>query len=380
MSDLIEIATFEKYNQKEGDENYGVISKNRISKGDYIMQNEALICAPLDEMWNKVCRWCFSKSKLLQCSKCNNSSYCSKSCQKNHWNIHKHECGKIPKNIENYHTEALLLLAAYTLGRDDFDRLLLQKSNDISIFEYQLDSISFAKDNFSIFEDISESCLLVLCNIFKKNNFMIKDDNFVVLGVGAFILASYVNHSCSPNTDPIFAIQPGRKPLVIFQSVRDIMPGDEITHSYVNLALNPIDRKRSLEIDHGFVCKCDRCVDPNNLLDRQMLSKINGSLMSEDEIASAKKNIKKLRSMKNNLSFGLKLYKSYRKTLHKNNCFIRSVLSQIACRGIDGSNYGVIKKYNYILYQMDCIYYQSEMHPFVAHQKKILETYLHLPI
>ena len=41
-----------------------------------------------------ICSNCFAKKTAALCSSCKKAGYCSKSCQKDHWNIHKSNCNK----------------------------------------------------------------------------------------------------------------------------------------------------------------------------------------------------------------------------------------------------------------------------------------------
>merc|ERR1719235_1698365 len=43
----------------------------------------------------KCCAYCLSAvSKPSTCSQCRSAYYCGRTCQRNHWKVHKHECGK----------------------------------------------------------------------------------------------------------------------------------------------------------------------------------------------------------------------------------------------------------------------------------------------
>merc|ERR1711966_249074 len=43
----------------------------------------------------KCCAYCLVPvAKPSICSKCKLTYYCGRACQRNHWKVHKHECGK----------------------------------------------------------------------------------------------------------------------------------------------------------------------------------------------------------------------------------------------------------------------------------------------
>ncbi|KAF2167662.1 hypothetical protein M409DRAFT_21818 [Zasmidium cellare ATCC 36951] len=70
---------------------------------------------------------------------------------------------------------------------------------------------------------------------------------------GLWIRASYMNHSCVPNTTREFVGD-----LMVVRASRDIKAGDEITHIYDDSSDVDV-RAESLMRTWGFVCACPRC-------------------------------------------------------------------------------------------------------------------------
>lgn len=69
-------------------------------------------------------------------------------------------------------------------------------------------------------------------------------------------LASCFNHSCQPNV----LISCGETSEVTFVAGCDIMPGDELCISYVDVDSDHEERRELLLHKYGFDCRCARCV------------------------------------------------------------------------------------------------------------------------
>ncbi|KAF2721589.1 SET domain-containing protein [Polychaeton citri CBS 116435] len=74
---------------------------------------------------------------------------------------------------------------------------------------------------------------------------------------GLFPFFSRINHSCDPNSDG--HLDDCTKELNMF-TTRDIQAGEEITHTYINLAKYKTKRQRAKQLKNWcFVCTCERC-------------------------------------------------------------------------------------------------------------------------
>ena len=106
-------------------------------------------------------------------------------------------------------------------------------------------------------------------NAFQKNNFGIVDSLYASIGEGVYPCAAFLNHSCHPNCILRYELGiPYREtptmyhpPILQIVACRDIKAGDELTHSYVDLALPTPERQSRLLQTHGFECRCKRCLD-----------------------------------------------------------------------------------------------------------------------
>ncbi|TFK67216.1 SET domain-containing protein [Pluteus cervinus] len=75
-----------------------------------------------------------------------------------------------------------------------------------------------------------------------------------MLGWGLYTSASYFNHDCNPN---VKKVRDGRS--LFFRTTRDVLPGEELCISYVDLQDSVFDRQRQLQQHWYFTCCCQRC-------------------------------------------------------------------------------------------------------------------------
>lgn len=73
--------------------------------------------------------------------------------------------------------------------------------------------------------------------------------------LGLYPLADMMNHSCQPNALRVFV----GETMVVHTSSK-IAAGEEIFLSYVPPVFPYLQRQSALEQNHGFVCRCSRCV------------------------------------------------------------------------------------------------------------------------
>ncbi|KLO81852.1 uncharacterized protein LW93_7009 [Fusarium fujikuroi] len=81
-----------------------------------------------------------------------------------------------------------------------------------------------------------------------------KDEDVSNASTGLWIRASYINHSCIPNTKKDFVGD-----LIIFRATRRIAAGEEITHSY-DESSDYGARKANIRRTWNFECRCQLCL------------------------------------------------------------------------------------------------------------------------
>ncbi|KAL0336406.1 UNVERIFIED_CONTAM: Anaphase-promoting complex subunit [Sesamum radiatum] len=78
-------------------------------------------------------------------------------------------------------------------------------------------------------------------------------------GVGLWILASFINHSCDPN---VRRLHIGDH--VVVHAARDVKAGEELTFAYFDV-LSPLNNRREMANNWGFLCRCKRCKFEDNV-------------------------------------------------------------------------------------------------------------------
>lgn len=233
-----------------------------------------------------VCDFCL-KSKddercaLLRCSGCKVVYYCAKAqCQKNAWlTYHKDECMILRKVAPNIPTDTVRLMARIILklraggtklsddlpdwpegqNRRYFDDLL----------SHQKDIVRDSKriEAFQSFYVILQKCLgedklppkSDVLDIFGKiliNSFNIMSDEYQSIGVGLYLGASVLDHSCEPNAVVIFK---GKE--LIVRTIAQVENVSDLRISYTNILETTTQRRQNLSEQYYFYCDCVKCQD-----------------------------------------------------------------------------------------------------------------------
>jgi hypothetical protein len=67
----------------------------QIDCGDGVKCSFTRTCFNTNNPWNPVCLFCdMCAGELKRCAKCHLATYCSRQCQKQHWQQHKEMCGR----------------------------------------------------------------------------------------------------------------------------------------------------------------------------------------------------------------------------------------------------------------------------------------------
>ncbi|KAJ1928454.1 hypothetical protein IWQ60_002020, partial [Tieghemiomyces parasiticus] len=93
---------------------------------------------------------------------------------------------------------------------------------------------------------------------FTSNNFTLHDDQLFPLGDGTYPLGALLNHSCRPNCVVMYG--PGG--LMVVRALVPILPGEELTGTYVDNITPYAQRRTQLAHKYHFICRCVRCNRP----------------------------------------------------------------------------------------------------------------------
>ncbi|XP_062111552.1 methyltransferase FGSG_00040 [Humulus lupulus] len=72
-------------------------------------------------------------------------------------------------------------------------------------------------------------------------------------GIGLWVLACFINHSCAPNARRVHVGD-----YVLVHTSRDVKAGEEITFAYFDV-LSPLEKRKEMSKSWGFDCDCKRC-------------------------------------------------------------------------------------------------------------------------
>ncbi|CAN6485900.1 unnamed protein product [Victoria cruziana] len=141
----------------------------------------------------------------------------------------------------------------YTLLAGDED----EGSHDLEvpnmdIFRPDVEETSIGEDKLDMGRilKILDANALTENPVLGKNSVNVEEE---LCGVGLWILASFINHSCNPNARRLHVAD-----RIIVHASKDLRKGEEITFSYFDIFL-PLKKRREQSKNWGFLCKCERC-------------------------------------------------------------------------------------------------------------------------
>jgi hypothetical protein len=118
----------------------------------------------------------------------------------------------------------------------------------------------------SLVHTIFSSDLLTASQLIRRihtNGFTISDGEQNNIGVGLYLSASVINHSCRPNVIQTFWLRSQKPPMLQLTVVTPIQVGEEMTISYCDSSMPRLDRRGALLQEYSFICNCHFCQDTN---------------------------------------------------------------------------------------------------------------------
>ncbi|XP_062076777.1 histone-lysine N-methyltransferase ASHR1-like isoform X2 [Humulus lupulus] len=200
--------------------------------------------------------------------------YCSSSCQKEEWKLHRLECdalSKLDKERRKCVTPSLrLMLRLYIRKKLESERIipatamenyklveaLISHMSDID--EKQLVLYAQMANLVNLMLQLPDINIKEIAENFSKlacNAHTICDNELRPQGTGLFPIISIINHSCLPNS--VLAFE-GR--LAVVRAVQHIPKDSEVLISYIETAGSTLTRQKALREQYLFTCKCVRCI------------------------------------------------------------------------------------------------------------------------
>lgn len=141
----------------------------------------------------------------------------------------------------------------------------------MSLFKPETDEIS-SKTNKELDKVKMMSILDVNALVKDSVSAKVLGKNEDYYGVGLWVLASFINHSCNPNARRLHVGD-----YVLVHASRDVKTGEEITFAYFDVLL-PLEKRREMSRTWGFQCHCKRCKFEEQFCSKQEIKEIEMGL------------------------------------------------------------------------------------------------------
>ncbi|KAM3939861.1 histone-lysine N-methyltransferase SMYD1 isoform 2-T2 [Leptodactylus fuscus] len=247
----------------------GLKSTKEFWAGDVIFAEPSYAAVVFDNLTHCVCHSCFKRQEKLQrCGQCKFAHYCDRTCQKDAWVNHKHECAAIKKLGKAPNDN--IRLAARILWRIEREGSGLTEGCLVSVEDLQNHIEDFdTEEKNGLMEDVqsfldywpspnkqfSMQYISHIFGVISCNGFTLSDQRGLqAVGVGIFPNLCLVNHNCWPNCTVIF-----NNGKIELRSLGKINKGDELSVSYVDFLNLSEERRKQLKKQYYFDCTCEHC-------------------------------------------------------------------------------------------------------------------------
>ncbi|XP_075704940.1 histone-lysine N-methyltransferase SMYD1 [Rhinoderma darwinii] len=247
----------------------GLKATRDLWAGDVIFAEPAYAAVVFDNLTHCVCHSCFKRQEKLQrCGQCKFAHYCDRTCQKDSWVNHKHECAAI-KKLGKAPSDNIRL-AARIMWRIEREGSGLTEGCLVSVDDLQNHIEDFdSEENSGLMEDVQTfldywpnqnthygmQYISHIFGVISCNGFTLSDQRGLqAVGVGIFPNLCLVNHNCWPNCTVIF-----NNGKIELRSLGKINKGEEFSVSYVDFLNLSEERRKQLKKQYYFDCTCEHC-------------------------------------------------------------------------------------------------------------------------
>jgi SET and MYND domain-containing protein len=157
------------------------------------------------------------------------------------------------ENLESHHEEILGANAA------DRGRAAATRATARAVLARLGHSSSNSSSTGTTGKDEEEDRVAELLCRMQCNDFGVWDGLVVSVGAGVFPVGALVNHRCEASSAVTYRLRRGHRPEQEFRCTRELRVGDEVTHSYTDLASTRATRTCELRAQYFFDCTCPRC-------------------------------------------------------------------------------------------------------------------------
>ncbi|XP_011704687.1 PREDICTED: histone-lysine N-methyltransferase SMYD3 isoform X2 [Wasmannia auropunctata] len=251
------------------------MSSDIVKRGTTILTGKPFVFTLNSKHRITRCDNCLKSGKLSKCSGCQYVYYCDRNCQKESWPTHKAECARLKKVLPRVLPDAARLMARIILklNQGGADEVGYYTENNSRKFKDLMSHYSDIKVDAKRMEHFTTLCgvlfqfldethlpnIAELMGIYGRmctNSFNILDLDMNTIGVGIYLGASVIDHSCKPNAVVVF-----EGTTVIVRTLMDLPSLDwsQIRISYIDLLSSNNNRREELRSSYYFWCDCERC-------------------------------------------------------------------------------------------------------------------------
>ncbi|CAL7947993.1 unnamed protein product [Xylocopa violacea] len=257
-------------------------NENFIKKGTTIFTVKPFAYILSSKYRTNRCDYCFKSGKIFRCSGCRYVYYCNRTCQQNSWPVHSKECQNLkrisPKVIPDVARLMARIIVKLNQGGGEevgyYSETNYRKFKDLMSHYSDIKKDEKKMEHFTclcavLFEFLADTPIpnsAELIGIYGRiciNSFNIYDYmDMSSIGVGIYLGASVIDHSCKPNTVATF-----EGTTIIIRTVEDIpcLDWSQIRISYIDILKTTKDRRTELQNSYYFWCNCERCEEPEPL-------------------------------------------------------------------------------------------------------------------
>uniref|UniRef100_A0A8C4REE8 [histone H3]-lysine(4) N-trimethyltransferase n=1 Tax=Eptatretus burgeri TaxID=7764 RepID=A0A8C4REE8_EPTBU len=233
------------------------------------------------------------KQHLSRCSKCRQARYCGTTCQRSDWTAHRLECPVLCAFGPSWTPPETVRLVARILTKQKTSTKKCPSEELFTIGELQ----SHLSDlNVEQKELIGQYIRILhkyyskhvefpgneeLIELFSKvncNSFTIEDEELIHVGAALYPSLALLNHSCDFNCVVTF-----HGTTAEVHAVRDLLAGEELLITYIDLLYTSFDRIAQLRDLYFFTCTCKLC-KTHHLDNEKLCIKQAGERPTEGEV------------------------------------------------------------------------------------------------
>ena len=236
------------------------------------------------EVRKSTCDFCLSPDSLSsmsfqKCSGCKFVYYCSVTCQRKAWkSYHRQECLYLRKVMPKYPPDTCRLIARIVLKlrqggmreAADLPNGEQRYFDDLMSHQREIVRDSHRIEAFQSFYEVLNHCFNEFCppknevlEIYCRvliNSFNIMNDDYQSIGIGLYLSASVLDHSCDPNATVLFE---GKN--LILRTIKDVKKFEDLRISYTHLLGNVCFLLCISVLSVGFFKKCKKM--PEDILE-----------------------------------------------------------------------------------------------------------------